>query len=224
MLCSRSQWKICRVCHVHLKFQRWRESVFYFSSINMNKVQCIQNPRGYSGSMTTAVCVCVCLTFSWLGNRAFCPSWYVSGRSLDSQNVLCNHCCENCYCTRSILAHTIRANSNHQTSTQKLTESHNWSGETKSIYCHLRGKTFKGTSRYDLSDGRRWRESKKDKYTVPSPPRWLWSPSLISSTEWWRTGSASAERRGTGGGGGRGSCGSHFIKQPGTRQRCRIMQ
>lgn len=170
MLRSRSQWKICWVCHVHLKFQRWRESVFYFSSINMNKVQCIQNPRGYSGSMTTAVCVCVCLTFSWLGNRAFCPSWYVSGRSPDSQNVLCNHCCENCYCTRSILAHTIRANSNHQTSTRKLTESHNWSGETKSIYCHLRGKTFKGTSRYDLSDGRRWRESKKDKYAVPSPP------------------------------------------------------
>lgn len=60
-------------------------------------------------------------------------------------------------------------------------------------------------------------ERMRDRYSTPSPD-WLCSPSLISSTEWWRTerGEDRKNRRGR----GSGSCGSHFTKAAVNRQRC----
>lgn len=81
---SRSQWKICGVYH-----QRRREAVYFPSTANTNKVQCIQTSRGFSGSVTTLPCLCVSDIFlTW--QQSFLPQLLCF-----RETMLCNQCCGN---------------------------------------------------------------------------------------------------------------------------------
>lgn len=142
----------------------------------------------------------------------FYPSWHVSVRSHDSE-MLCNYCCKIWRCTCSMSAPATRQHSSIIDTKARLMAQLTWRPDA-----HIAAYRT-----YDPTDGSRWEESEKDQ---KHQPILLALVAILHQQHWvmvYRLSEHREEKSWRRSGGGNAS-GSHFVRQPGIRQRFRLLQ